>query len=119
MRTLNVYRDAVDWAASGQFSDTEIKEAILAVFGELDRPLSPASKALREFACRQQQLTREMRQKLRSQVLATDRASLQRVAAKYLGEGWNNSAVGVVSGEDALRQANLELPELQLAIERI
>ncbi len=119
VRTLNVYRDAVEWAASGQFSDTEIKEAILAVFGELDRPLSPASKALREFACRQQQLTLEMRQKLRSQVLATDRASLQRVAAKYLREGWNNSAVGVVSGEDALRQANLELPELQLAIERI
>lgn len=119
VRTLNVYRDAVDWATSGGFSVTEIKEAILAVFGDLDRPISPASKGLREFACRQQRLTLEMRQALRGRVLAADRASLQRVAEKYLDQGWNRSAVGVVAGEDALRQANLELPELQLAVERI
>lgn len=119
VRTLKVYRDAVDWAVGGQFSDSEIKEAILAVFGDLDRPLSPASKGLREFGCRQQQLTLEMRQGLRSRVLATDRAGLQRVASQYLDAGWDRSAVGVVSAEETLRQANLELPGLQLTIDRI
>lgn len=119
VRTLNVFRDAVDWAAGGEFNDSEIKEAILAVFGDLDRPLSPASRGLREFGCRQQQLTLEMRQQLRRQVLATDRDTLQRIAGHYLGQGWDRSAVGVVSAEESLRQANRELPQLQLTIERI
>ncbi len=119
VRTLQVYRDAVDWAMGGQFSDTEIKEAILAVFGDLDRPISPASKGLREFGCRQQQLTPAMRQDLRRRVLATDRAALQRVARTYLDQGWEQSAVGVLSAEETLRQANAELPGLELAIARI
>ncbi|MEZ4483900.1 MAG: hypothetical protein R2864_04670 [Syntrophotaleaceae bacterium] len=54
LRTLQVYRDAAEWAAAGSFSDDDIREAILAVFGNLDRPVSPAGKGQREFGYRLQ-----------------------------------------------------------------
>ncbi len=118
-RTLGVYRQAVDWALAGSFSRDDVKEAILAVFGGLDRPLSPGGRGNREFANQLQGLTLEMRQQLRERVLAVDREALTAAAARYLLEGWRNSAVAVVSGEEQLRQANDELVEDKLTIEKI
>ncbi|MEA3544526.1 MAG: insulinase family protein, partial [Thermodesulfobacteriota bacterium] len=42
VRTLQVYNQAIDWAVAGDFPPDSIKEAVLAVFGDLDKPLSPA-----------------------------------------------------------------------------
>ncbi|HKK00589.1 MAG TPA: insulinase family protein, partial [Desulfuromonadales bacterium] len=56
-RTLRVYDDAIAWAAGGRFDDQAIDEAILAVFSELDRPLSPGGRGHREFANRRQGLS--------------------------------------------------------------
>jgi len=118
-RTLNVYDDAASWAAAGKFGSDEITEAILAVFSDLDRPLSPGARGHREFANTRQGLTREMRQTLREGVLATGRETLQRVAAEYLLEGRETSAVSVIAGEEALKKANEELGDKGLKIERI
>lgn len=119
-RTLNVYRDAVDWAAAGQFSDEDIKEAILAVFSALDRPLSPGGRGHREFANQLQGMTREMRQEHRERILATGRDALTAAAEKHLRAGWENSAVSVISSEENLRKANEELPEEErLEVEKI
>ena len=118
-RTLNVYRQAVDWAVSGDFSEEDIKEAVLAVFGTLDRPLSPGGRGHREFANQLQGMTREMRQEFRHRVLAVNREALTAVAGKYLKEGWPASRAAVVSGEEDLRRANKELGEAKLTIEKI
>lgn len=118
-RTLRVYDEAADWAAAGRFSDQDIKEAILAVFGEIDKPLSPGGRGYREFANTRQGLSLEMRQELRRKVLATDRATLRRLARTYLVEGRPRSAVSVLAGEDSLRQANQELGEEGLEIRKI
>uniref|UniRef100_UPI003D1C14E3 insulinase family protein n=1 Tax=Geoalkalibacter halelectricus TaxID=2847045 RepID=UPI003D1C14E3 len=119
VRTLRVYDEAAHWAAAGRFSDQEIKEAILAVFSELDRPLSPGGRGYREFANTRQGLTLEMRQDLRHKVLATDRTALQRLAQTYLVEGRARSAVSVLAGEDLLRKANAELGGEGLEIRKI
>jgi hypothetical protein len=118
-RTLRVYDEAAQWVAAGSFSTEEIDEAVLAVFGELDRPLSPSGRGHREFANIRQGLTRQMRQRLREGVLAAGRSDLQRVAERYLVAGRKESAVSVIAGEEALRQANAELGEEGLEIERI
>ncbi len=119
LRTLQVYRDAAAWAAAGSFSDGDIREAILAVFGNLDRPVSPAGKGQREFSYRLQGLSTSSRQALREGILAVDRATLQRSADTYLLAGWAASAVGVVSAEGLLREANRELGENELKLEKI
>lgn len=118
-RTLRVYDEAAHWAADGRFNDQDIKEAILAVFADLDKPLSPGGRGFREFANTRQGLTLDMRQDLRRKVLATDRATLQRLAQTYLVEGRARSAVSVLAGEDLLQKANGELGEEGLEIRRI
>ena len=116
VRTLKVYDDAVDWFVAGGFSDESVTEAIIAVFSDLDKPLSPAGMGAHEFANLRQQMTPEMRNHMRQQLLAVTRADLQRVAQQYLGSG--NSSVAVLAGEAALQKANAELDE-PLVIEKI
>jgi presequence protease len=119
VRTLQVYRDAVHWATAGSFGDEEIKEAVLAVFSGLDRPLSPGGRGNREFWHHLQGITPDLRRQFRERVLETGRHTLMDLAGRYLQEGWQQSAVAVVAGEEALRKANEELGEEALAIERI
>lgn len=119
LRTLQVYRDAAEWAAAGSFSDDDIREAILAVFGNLDRPVSPAGKGQREFGYRLQGLSAANRQALREGILVVDRSTLQRLADAYLLSGWEGSAVGVVSAEGLLQEANRQLGEGGLKLEKI
>ncbi len=118
-RTLRVYDDAAQWAARGRFEDQEIKEAILGSFSDLDTPLSPAGKAAREFGYLRQGLDREMRQRFREGMLAVDRRVLSDLAKRYLVAGRPQSAVAVVSSEEALKQANAELGDERLEIQRV
>ena len=119
VRTLKVYRDAVHWAASGDFDSQQIQEAVLGVFSALDRPLSPAGKGAREFHYQLQRLTDEVRQEFRRRLLAVDAASLAALAQRYLADGWQASAVAVVSGEPQLQEANRLLSQETLTLGRI
>ncbi len=116
VRTLKVYDDAVEWVVAGGFSDESVTEAIIAVFSDLDKPLSPAGMGSHEFANRRQQMTLEMRNQMRKQLLTVTRADLQRVAELYLKQG--GSSVAVLASEGALQKANTEL-DLPLTLEKI
>ncbi|MCF6267372.1 MAG: insulinase family protein [Desulfuromusa sp.] len=117
VRTLQVYDQAIDWAVAGDFPKDAIKEAVLAVFGDLDKPLSPAGAGAEEFANIRQGMTLEMRNRMRQQLLAVDVSALQRVAEKYLKNGV--SSVAVLAGEPALQQANSELADTLLELKKI
>lgn len=115
-RTLNVYDQAIDWVVAGDFTDQEVEEAVLAVFGDLDRPLSPAGRAAREFSNRLQGLDRETRRSYRQRVLQTGRHDLLRVAATYLrGQA---GAIAVLSNQEDLQRINQQRPE-PLRIRRV
>ena len=118
-QTLQVYDAAVDWVVVGGFSEESIKEAILGVFSDLDRPLSPSGQASHEFACLRQGLTLTMRNQLRGEILAVDRQALIEVATRYLGADTADSAVSVLAGEQALQNANDELNSGELDVRRI
>ncbi|MCK4503940.1 MAG: peptidase M16, partial [Desulfuromonadales bacterium] len=117
VRTLQVYDQAIEWAVAGEFPADSIKESILAVFGDLDKPLSPAGAAAHEFANIRQGMTLQMRNDMRQRLLEVDVAALKRVAKKYLQQG--SSAVAVLAGEAALEQANTELGDNPLKIRKI
>ncbi len=116
VRTLNVYNDAIDWIIAGGFSRESVTEAIIAVFSDLDKPLSPAGMGAHEFANCRQGMTHEMRNRMRKQLLSVTGEDLQRVAEQYLHKG--KSAIAVLAGEGALQKANAELPGAPLAIEK-
>jgi len=112
LRTLDVYRQAIDWACSSEFSAEMLQEAILAAFGELDRPLSPGGRGHREFLYQCQGITLEMRQTFRDRLLACDQDTVHRVAARYLRDAAARSAVGILAGDDLLAGARTELEVL-------
>jgi Zn-dependent M16 (insulinase) family peptidase len=60
-----------------------------------------------------------MRQAQREGVLAVGRADLQRVASSYLLEGRSSSVVSALASDEMLQQANRELENEGLEIERI
>lgn len=117
LRTLQVYDQAIDWAVAGEFPPDSVKEAVLAVFGDLDKPLSPAGAGAEEFANIRQGMTLEMRNHMRQQLLAVDGSALQKVAEKYLKNG--ESSVAVLAGDAALQQANAELGDDSLELLKI
>jgi Zn-dependent M16 (insulinase) family peptidase len=119
VRTLDVYQSAIEWACQGDFSDEMVKEAILAVFGELDRPLSPGGRGYREFLHQQQGLSLEMRQTLRDRVLATTQDDLAKAAKAYLSDNWQKSAVGVLAGEEMFQAAADDLNKLGMQIKKL
>ena len=116
-RTLKVFDDAIVWVCSGQFESVAVEEAILAVFSDLDKPLSPAGLAAHEFACLRRSISLEMRNCFRQQLLKVDKSALIKVAERYLRDG--RSAVAVLAGESALKKANEGLGDKGLAIRRI
>ncbi|MBW2476859.1 MAG: insulinase family protein [Deltaproteobacteria bacterium] len=118
-RTLDVYRQAVDWACHEKFSQEMLKEAILAVFGELDRPLSPAGRGYHEFTLFQQGITPEKRQAYRYQVLSTTAKDLNRVAEHYLLGLWQDSCVGLLASEQMLKQAQGALDGMSLQTNKL
>ena len=117
-RTLDIYDKAAAWAAAGEFSDEAIKEAKLSVFSDLDRPLSPGSRGVHEFANRRQGLTHEIRQNLRRQILMTDRDTIKMAARTYLVEN-RNRVDSVIASEEMLVKANAELGDNKLNINKI
>ncbi len=117
LRTLQVYDQAIDWAVAGEFPPDSVKEAVLAVFSDLDKPFSPAGTGAQEFANIRQGMTLEMRNRMRQQLLAVDAEALKSVAERYLLHG--QSAVAVLAGEAALQQANEQSGEQQLQIRNV
>jgi len=119
LRTLGVYRQAIDWIGSSEFTDEMLQEAILAAFGELDRPLSPGGRGHREFLYARQGVTLAMRQDFRDRLLACDRATILRVAATYLTDERADSAIGILAGDELLTDAHPELEKISTRFERL
>ena len=117
-RTFKVYTDAIAWAARGAFQDQSIKEAILAVFSDLDQPLSPSGNGSREFANRRQGLSLEMRNRMRQRLLAVDRKQLMAAAQRWLVESTHNASC-VLASEEALKNWNNSHPEQKLILKRL
>ncbi len=118
-RTLDVYRQAIDWACTADFSPEMIKESILSAFAELDRPLSPGGRGHREFIHQQQGMSHDMLQAFRNGILATDQQSLARVAATYLRDGYATSSVGILAGDEMFSQAEEVLQQMQMKMKKL
>eukprot|EP00743_Colponemidia_sp_Colp-15_P009119 GILK01009947.1.p1 GENE.GILK01009947.1~~GILK01009947.1.p1 ORF type:complete len:1054 (+),score=218.44 GILK01009947.1:44-3205(+) len=80
-KTLDVFAQASEWAANGQFHDQDIDEALLYIFGDLDSPTPPSSKGMSRFL---RDLTTEQRQEFRDKLFNVKRPALCEVAHKYL-----------------------------------
>ncbi|KAK4476104.1 hypothetical protein MN116_001326 [Schistosoma mekongi] len=80
-KTLLSFENAVRWATSTEFQEQDIKESKLAVFQELDYPVSAGSRGLTHFL---NGISDDLRQIHRNQVFSVDASRLKDTAGKIV-----------------------------------
>jgi Zn-dependent M16 (insulinase) family peptidase len=117
--TLNVYRGAADFLLSDTVEDEDIKEAVLQVCSEIDKPDPPGPAARKAFYRRIVGISDEMRRRFKQNLLGITRQQVQQAAAAYLTRDHGPHAVAVISGSEQLEAANRRLKPLPLQVRRI
>ncbi len=116
VNTLNVYEKAFDFIRSGNFSEEDIKEALLQVCSEIDKPDPPGPAARKAFYRKILSLSDEARDQYKKQLLLLNRDRIIRVAEKYFHEDFSRHGIAVISGEEKLAIANKQLGDHPLAV---
>ena len=108
-RTLGVYKDACDYIKGGSYSDEDIKEAILQVCSEIDKPETPGPASIKAFYRELLGLTDEKRRQFKESLLGLDKKRIISAAEKYFDSDGANKGTAVISSKEALEAANQNL----------
>ena len=108
-RTLDVYEQACDFITQGEFTDTDVKEAILQVCSEIDKPETPAPSAMKAFYRQITKLSDEIRKGFKDALLGLDKQKVMETAGRYFFRDGADKGISVISSKPLLEQANLEL----------
>lgn len=119
MATLKVYDQAMYFIKSGNYSDEDIKEAILQVCSEIDKPDPPGPSARKAFFRKIVSLSDEARHRFKKQLLALTLRQVMEVAEKYFDQTTTKQAIAVISNEEKLKAANKKLSKNPLNLYRI
>ncbi|MDL2268967.1 insulinase family protein [Desulfosarcina sp. OttesenSCG-928-A07] len=110
--TLKVYQGASDFICSGNYTESDVNEAILQVCSEMDKPDPPGTAARKAFFRQMIGLTDEMRLESRKKLLRLDKAAILAAAGRYFSPDTTQSAIAVISSQDQLEAANPSLRRL-------
>lgn len=117
--TLKAFSGACEFIRSGNFSDEDVKEALLQVCSELDRPDPPGPSAKKAYMRKFVLLKDETRTRYKSDLLALTRETVVEVGWKYFRADDENDAVVVISDEEKLNAANEKLGVRSLVLNKI
>ena len=108
-RTLDVYADACDFITQGRFNGTDVKEAILQVCSDIDKPETPAPSAMKAFYRQITKLSDEIRKGFKDALLGLDKQKVAETAGRYFFRDDAAKGISVISSKPLLEQANQEL----------
>jgi len=108
-RTMAAFRGAGDFIRSGDYRDADIKEAVLQVCSEIDKPNTPAAAARKAFYRRLVGLADEARLQFKARLLRLERREIQAVAERYFDPARVRPATAVIASEAMLDDANRAL----------
>ena len=117
--TLKVYEGAAEFARGGNYSDEDVKEAILQVCSEIDKPDPPGPAARKSFYRKIVCLSDEIRSQFKTRLLSLTRRDVRQAAEKYFVTPPEQQAVAVVSNEEKLKEANQQLADNPLKLYQI
>jgi Zn-dependent M16 (insulinase) family peptidase len=117
--TLKVYDGAADFIRSGKFSEEDVKEAILQVCSEIDKPDPPGPAARKAFYRRIIGLSDETRLRNKENLLKLTRKAVADVADRYFGNDQANKAVAVISSRELLEAANTKMGGQALSLHAV
>jgi len=111
VETLEVFQGAAGFISGGSFNDTDVKEAILQVCSEIDKPDPPGPAARKAFFRKIIRLSDELREGFKRRLIALTRREVLAAAERYFGGGLQHCSVAVIGSEERLRAANARLAE--------
>ncbi|MCU0555766.1 MAG: insulinase family protein [Desulfobacterales bacterium] len=117
--TLRVYEAAAGFIRSGSYTDEDIKEAVLQICSEIDKPDPPGPAARKAFYRGIIGLRDAAREDYKTRLLAISRDQVRSAAETYFSATGKPPAVAVISGEDKLQAANETLGTQALTLHRI
>lgn len=117
--TLKVYDKASAFIRSGNYTEEDVKEAILQVCSEIDKPDPPGPAARKAFYRKIISLSDEIRRHFKERLLNLSRNQVKKVAAKYFDQSGRKMGIAVISGEEKLQAANKKMADSPLKIYRI
>ena len=108
-RTLDVYKQACDYIMDGDYTDTDVKEAILQVCSEIDKPETPGPAAMKAFYRDITKLSDDIRKGFKDALLRLDRQRILDIARTYFSVADDQKGVAVISSKSQLEEANKAL----------
>ncbi len=117
--TLQAFTGAMGFINSGKYGSEDIKEAILQVCSEIDKPDPPGPAARKAFYRRIVSLPDKARRQFKAGLLEINPEKIQTVAEKYFGQSSRGHAVAVISSKEQLTAANGKMADHPLELHQI
>jgi Zn-dependent M16 (insulinase) family peptidase len=108
-RTLETFQRISTFLSAEPYTEEEIKEAVLQICSEIDKPDPPGPAAKKAFHRQMVGLSDELRTRYKLALLNLSKADINAVVAKYFSAPSTRQAVAVISGQAQLDAANQEL----------
>jgi presequence protease len=117
-RTLDVFKSAAEFIRDGGTTAEDIKESILQVCSEIDKPDPPGPAARKAFSRLIVGLDDSARLAFKKSLLTVDRDRVLEVIGKYFGTD-SGTGVAVIAGREHLEETNRHLSDKPLALTAI
>ena len=117
--TLTAFDGAAAFIRSGKFDDEDIKEAILQVCSDIDKPDPPGPAARKAFFRSLVMLTDARRLQFKKALLAMSRKQVIETADAYFNGPARSRAVAVISSRRQLEKANAQMGDHPLRLRAI
>ncbi len=117
--TLTTFKGALRFIRSGNYTEEDVKEAILQVCSEIDKPDPPGAAARKAFYRSLVSLSDEERDAFKARLLGLNLRQVKQVAEKYFGDDTDSHGIAVISNPEKLTAANDTLGDLALKIDQI
>ena len=119
VRTLKVFDGIAEFMKSGPVTQDDVKEAVLQVCSEIDKPDPPGPAARKAFSRLIVGLTDEDRRDFKRQLLEVTPKKLADVVERYFSVDGTRVGTAVIAGADQLEKANAQLAEHPLKLQAI
>lgn len=119
VRTLEVYRGALDFLREGRFDAEDVNEAVLQVAGDIDKPDPPGPGARKAFFRRIVGLDDAARLEFKRALLAMTRDRVMQAAGTYFDPERLRPSVAVIGSREGLEAANVAMAEAPLSLHAI
>ncbi|KAK5574591.1 hypothetical protein RB653_009844 [Dictyostelium firmibasis] len=87
VNTLNAFDQSIQWSLDNKITLENIENSQLSIFSDFDSPESPSNKGVGEWM---RDITNEMKQTRRNNLLSITKPKLEEIASKYLLNNHNN-----------------------------